>query len=310
MSVASQEQNPGAATKGPRVPKTVVIGAGGYLGRHLLTAHRAVHPDALGADVAGPWAYLDLATPDIRPLRLRESGYEYAIIAAAVTGLARCENDREFTRARNVTGTLELARQLAAEGLTPVFFSTDNVFDGRTGAYADDAPTSPINEYGAQKAEVERRLPEVCQGRALILRLGKVFGLVRGDRTLLDEMAGRLTKGQEVPAARDMIFSPVCIDDLVRTVLAVQAARVTGIINLCAPEVWSRFDLARAVAVAVGADGSLVRGMSLDDLHEPFGRPKRADLVCRRLKATITPEFQPMSQCIATIAAQYREESP
>ena len=308
MSEKPQEPNAATRAKAPRVPRTAVIGAGGYLGRHLLAAHREVYPDALGADVAGPWAYLDLAAPDIRPLRLRESGYEYAIIAAAITGLGRCETDREYTRARNVTGTLELAGQLAAEGITPVFFSTDNVFDGRTGGYADDAPPSPLNEYGRQKAEVERRLPEVCQGRALILRLGKVFGLVRGDRTLLDEMAGRLTEGQEVAAARDMIFSPVWVGDLVRTILAVQAARATGIVNLCAPEVWSRYDLARAVAAALGADERLVKGMSLDDLREPFGRPKRADLVCRRLREAVAAEFRPMSECIHAIAAQYRKE--
>src|SRR5207248_3754726 len=108
-----------------RLPRTVVIGAGGYLGRHLLAAHQAVNPDALGVDLAGPWAHqVDLAAPDIGPLRLRQAGYEYAIFAAAVTGLARCENEKIYTRARNVTGTLALARQLAAEGVTPVFFSS------------------------------------------------------------------------------------------------------------------------------------------------------------------------------------------
>ena len=76
-------------------------------------------------------------------------------------------------------GTLELARQLAGEGVVPVFFSTDQVFDGRDGRYVDEAPANPLNEYGAQKAEVERRLPEVCGGRCLVVRLGKVFGLAR-----------------------------------------------------------------------------------------------------------------------------------
>jgi dTDP-4-dehydrorhamnose reductase len=222
-----------------------------------------------------------------------------------MTGLARCEQDRAYTRARNVDGTLELARQLAAEGIIPVFFSSDMVFDGRDGGYADDAPTHPLNEYGAQKAEVERRLPEVCAGRCLVVRLGKVFGLTRGDRTLLDEMAGRLTSGQEVPAARDQIFCPVSIDDVVRAVLALQAASVTGLVNVCGPEVWSRFDLARAVAHALAASPSLVRAISLDDLNELFRRPKRADLLCRRLAAAVDVEFQPMSACIAAIAPQY-----
>lgn len=289
--------------------KTAVIGGRGYLGRHLLRAYRVRYRDTLetssAADATGH--KLDLAAPDIRPLRLRESGYEYAAITAAVTGLARCEREKDFTRQRNVEGTLELARQLREEGIVPIFFSTDLVFDGREGRYADEAPTHPLNEYGVQKAEVERRLPEVCQGRCLVVRLGKVFGLEKGDRTLLDEMAERLTSGQEVAAARDQVFSPALIDDVVRSVQALQTAGVTGVVNVGGPEAWSRYDLARAIAQAVGVSPERVRGISLDDLKEPFARPKRVELLSRRLKAATNLEFQPMAVSIAAIAEQYRE---
>jgi hypothetical protein len=62
------------------------------------------------------------------------------------------------------------------------------------------------------------------------------------------------------------------------------------------------------VGQAVAADESLVKGISLDDLKEPFGRPKRADLVCRRLRETVDVVFQPMAKCVAEIAEQYRED--
>jgi dTDP-4-dehydrorhamnose reductase len=305
-------QPPGPTSAGRTLPRTAVIGGRGYLGRHLLRAYQAVDPDVRWTDVAAREGAhpLDLAAPDVRPLWLRESGCEYAVIAAAVTGLARCEQERAYTRARNVEGTLELARQLAGEGVVPVYFSTDQVFDGRDGRYADEAPANPLNEYGAQKAEVERRLPEVCGGRCLVVRLGKVFGLARGDRTLLDEMAGRLTSGQEVAAALDQVFCPVLVGDVVRAVLALQAAGVTGVVNVCGPEAWSRFDLARAVARALGAPPSLVRGISLDDLKEPFRRPKRTDLQCRRLEAAVGVEFQSMAACIGAVAEQYKEGRP
>jgi dTDP-4-dehydrorhamnose reductase len=307
MSSNLEKPVPSTPARGLRPPRTAVIGAGGYIGRHLLAACRTADPNALGVDVVGDWPHLlDLAAPDIRPLRLRESGYQYAIIAAAVPGLARCEQDREYTRARNVTGTLELARQLADQGVIPVFFSSDNAFDGREGGYSDNAPTNPPNEYGRQKAEVERRMPEVTGGRYLIARLGKVFGLVRGDRTLLDEMAGRLSQGQEVAAARDQILTPVWVGDVTQAVLGLAEVGATGLFNVCSAEVWSRFDLAQAVARAFGCDTALVKGISLDDLKEPFGRPKRGNLVCRRLQATLAVEFRAIANCIAAIAEQYQ----
>jgi dTDP-4-dehydrorhamnose reductase len=274
----------------------------------LLAAYRAVDPQAVGVDRVGRWPHvLDLAAPDIRPLSLGGNGYRYAIIAAAVPGLARCEREPEYTRARNVTGTLELARQLAEEGVTPVFFSSDNVFDGREGSYTDEAPTNPLNAYGSQKAEVERRLPEVTRGRYLIARLGKVYGMTRGNGSLLDEMAGQLAQGREVAAAHDQILSPVWVGDVVRGVLGLQEVGAIGLFNVCAPEVWSRFDLARAVAHALGVDAARVRGISLDDLKEPFRRPRRGDLLCRRLQAALTLEFQTMAESIVAIANQYQE---
>jgi dTDP-4-dehydrorhamnose reductase len=140
----------------------------------------------------------------------------------------------------------------------------------------------------------------------LILRLGKVYGRTRGDRTLLDEMAGRLTGGQEVAAARDQIFCPVFVGDVVRAVLGLQAVGATGLFNVCGPEVWSRFDLARTLARALGADPALVRGISLDDLKEPFRRPKRSDMMCRRLRATLDLDFQPLAACVGSLAEQYQ----
>ncbi len=59
------------------------------------------------------------------------------------------------------------------------------------------------------------------------------------------------------------------------------------------------------MARALGLDPALVRGVSLDDLREPFGRPKHTDMVCGKLRATIDLEFQPMAACIAALAKQY-----
>jgi len=47
-----------------------------------------------------------------------------------------------------------------------VFLSTDYVFDGRHPPYAEDAPTSPLNDYAVQKVKgeqiVTRLLPCEC----------------------------------------------------------------------------------------------------------------------------------------------------
>jgi dTDP-4-dehydrorhamnose reductase len=299
----------------PPTPKTAIIGAGGFLGRELLMAYRARHPDALGTwrepTVGEP--RLDLAAADVAPLRLAETGHQAAIIAAGMTNVAACQRDAQFAFSRNVTGTLRLASQLAALGLQTIFLSSDYVFDGARGGYDDDATQRPLNVYGACKAQVERKLPEVCGGNFLVVRLSKVFGLAPGDGTLLDEMAARLSQDRPVRAATDQVFCPTYVGDVVRAVLSLQAAGARGIVNVCAAEVWRRSDLAIALAGALGAAPALVEEITLRDLGEGFVRPRRTDMQCTKLTAACSPHapigFRPIRACLEEMAAHYTRRS-
>ena len=86
------------------------------------------------------------------PICLKRAEDIQALILVAVTKIDTCEEEKAMTRRVNVDGTLELIRQLVNEGIKPVFFSSDYVFDGDTGGYLDESPLNPINEYGHQKS--------------------------------------------------------------------------------------------------------------------------------------------------------------
>jgi dTDP-4-dehydrorhamnose reductase len=256
--------------------KIAVLGAGGYIGRRLHRAATARDRSAVGttrADDGLP--SLDLRSFDIRGLRLSERGHTHAAIAAGIPGIAACERDPEGTRALNVDATVELAQMLQHEGVIPIVFSSDYVFDGVAGGYGDDASVAPSTEYGRQKAELE--------------------------------MAALLSAGRTVRAASDQVMTPVLVSDVVAAVLALADSRAAGIVNVCGPERRSRLELALAVAEALGADSSLVREISLDDLGEGVSRPKRTDMVAGRLLAETDVRPAPVSEAIPVLAAGYAE---
>lgn len=244
-----------------------IVGSSGFIGRRLRESLKGV--------VCAARTELDLRRPDLGPFDL--SGVRYGVIAAGATSIAACEDAPEETRRVNVDGVLELARQFAQRDVKTIWFSSDYVFDGARGGYAEDSPLSPLNRYGAQKAEVEQKLPAASGGDFLILRLGKTYGLAPGDGTLLDEMAALLTQGRSLRAAVDQVMNPTWVGDVIRAVHRLSETS-SGLVNCCAPESVTRFDLARAMADAVGADRSLVRPISLDDLGERFVRPKNTGL--------------------------------
>jgi len=270
------------------LPKTVVIGADGFIGRALHTAMNAQHPGSLGTSRRPQHldrAFLDLTAPDIGPLRLRQSGHQRALILAAEPNIARCQNNPEASRALNVTGTLALVDQLLSEGIRPVFFSSDYVFDGFTGNYREDQACVPSTLYGQQKLEVERAITEKSAGKALILRLSKIYSLHKGDGILLDEMAALFAAGQVVRAAGDQVFNPMYLDDLVAVVCFLLETDTKGVLHVCGDEAQSRYHMASALVQAMGADPALLQRISLDDLGLNPIRPKRTSMSNARLRA-------------------------
>lgn len=291
-------------------PKTVVIGADGFLGSTFLSIYRSIYSDCIGTVrklESHNIFYLDLLSPNIVPLRLEKKRYKEALILAAIPKIERCEKEKELTRKVNVDGTLELIKQLVNEGIKPIFFSSDYVFDGEKGGYEDDAPTNPITEYGRQKAEVEARIKDIAKDNYLVVRLGKVFSLKKGDNSLFDEMANILASGGIVKAAFDQIFSPILISDVINIVAYLQVKDTTKIINVCSPEVWSRYDLALEMAEAMSIESKRIQKISLDELEGETKRPKNTSMIPKRLLLEKQITFTSILECIKTVAKNYKD---
>ena len=175
-------------------------------------------------------------------------------------------------------GTLALAKQLTALGIRPVWFSSDQVFDGESGPYADDFPTCPVNEYGRQKAAVEARFADATDSRGLVVRLSKVYDTVSGSGTLLDGMLANLKRGGTECAASDLVFCPTLLDDVTACVFRLMQSGASGIANVAAGPI-SRLELAHLAAEIVGVDAGLVEPMLMSDLDEPFDRPGPVELI-------------------------------
>lgn len=280
--------------------KTLVIGSEGFIGRHFLKAYRHSHPDSIGTHRIATNTALafDLCQPDLAELPIRKGEYGYALIAAAVPRIGECERDKEKTFLTNVTGTLKLAEQLVERNITPILFSSDYVFDGKTGGYNETSPTNPLNEYGRQKVLLEQRIKEICNENYLMIRPSKVYGMIRGDKTLLDEMAGLFLAGKTVRAAFDQTFCPILIEDLINAIIYLQANDCRGLFHICGPEIWNRFEIASALAKELQVKESLVQKISLDDLKESFLRPKKTDMKSDKFQKTSGMKMTPLSESI------------
>lgn len=277
------------------IPKTMIIGGKGFIGSHFCRYFRSLYPDTLATHhtPSDGFAFLDLADPTV-PFSLE--GYQYALITGGIGNPTECAFDGIKSARINVQGTLELGNFLLKNGVVPVFFSTDYVFDGCESIYRTNSPHSPLNEYGKQKAQLE---VEAHNLDALVVRLSKVYGLERGDGTLFDEMAANLVKGQPLRAASDQVFAPICVEDVVRSVVMAMCQGKRGVINIAGRVPASRFQMALKVAEKLKVEKKLIQEISLSNWKSSFSRPKRIVLETE-------VESIPWEEGIAKIVEQYR----
>lgn len=189
---AADAAHPRLADARPVPPKrTVVIGAGGQLGRALL----ALLPDATPLDLPD----FDLSDADaVAAYPWRE--VETVVNAAAWTAVDAAEtpDGRRAAWTANVTGVANLCRAAAEHRLQLVHISTDYVFDGTTAEHSEDEPFSPLGVYGQTKAAGDALVGQVP--RHYLVRTSWVIG---DGRNFVRTMASLAASGK----------SPSVVDD-------------------------------------------------------------------------------------------------
>ena len=126
-------------------PTTVVLGAGGQVGRALCE----LLPEAKGLTRAD----VDLLSPQLEDA-VDWAGVDVVLNAAAHTAVdaAESEDGRRDAWATNVEATARLVGLARRHRLTLVHFSSDYVFDGRLEEHDEDEAFSPLGVYGQTKA--------------------------------------------------------------------------------------------------------------------------------------------------------------
>ncbi len=291
--------------------KTAVIGASGYIGAYLFRKYRETFPDCIGTGfsrVGQDLTVFDLRNPEQSSLRLQETGHQAVIISSAMPNVGWCESHPKESHELNVQGTLKLAKLLAKTPIKFYFMSSDYVFDGKTGGYTDQAQTCPITEYGRQKAEVERELPNILDNYA-ILRLSKIYGTSWKDKTLIDDLASSLMKGQQITVATDQFFSPTHVDDVVAMTLTAQDQDARGVVNLCHSQAYSRQQIAQKLADALGVSSSLLQSTKLHAIRGMENRPLNTSLICSPILEKLQSSLWTIDKAVKAVALNWSQQA-
>ena len=242
----------------------VVIGASGFVGRNILAYLRGLGLEALGTQANSREE--GLITFDIRHDRLVErlgrsfferDGQVCLILAAVISNMDLCFQQKEMSRAVNVEGTIRLIEEGRSLGVKPLFLSTCFVFDGAIGYYREDHPLTPINEYSRQKAEVEAYL-EKNVSNAFVARLDKIVGDNPDERQLLATWYRDIVEGRPIVCISGSVLSPTYVGDVARSLLLACQNNMRGVFHVSNSEFFHRDELARQFCYALSRTPNVI----------------------------------------------------
>jgi dTDP-4-dehydrorhamnose reductase len=282
--------------------RAVVIGGSGQIGGWLLRelagrGHRAV---GTYATVEFPGlTFLDAADLTAAAAWLRDQRPDVVFYPAGFTWVDGCERDPGRARAANLEQPLNLALAAAEQGARFVYFSTDYVFDGRGGPYAEDDAPNPLSAYGRAKLEAEEALAEALGDAQLTVRTTWVFGPERQGKNFAYQLAKTLGEGRPLVCPSDQVSNPSYGPDVARAVVAIAEAGRSGLVHVAGPDWIDRVRFARSLAAAFGLDEGLIEGKTTAELNQPAARPLEGGLRTPRLDDWLPGAIRPLDECLA-----------
>ncbi|WP_293677330.1 dTDP-4-dehydrorhamnose reductase [uncultured Phenylobacterium sp.] len=293
------------------IVKILQFGTTGQLAIELL---RQAPNHALAVTALGR-ADCDLADPAAAAKAVIAAKPDLVVIAAAYTAVDLAETERDLAHRVNALAPGAIAAACDQVGAALVNVSTDYVFDGAGGApYAEDAPTNPLQVYGATKLAGEQAVSAAC-ARSLNIRTSWVVSA--HGKNFVKTMLRLAAAGNPLTVVDDQEGRPTAAADLARFILS-QAGRLAaakagdpafGLVHFAnAGEVsWRGF--AKAIfAEALGDAAPEVGATTTAQYVTPAKRPLRATMDTAKVKRVfgVSPRSwrAALSEIVAELKAQ------
>jgi dTDP-4-dehydrorhamnose reductase len=219
-------------------PLVWITGANGLIGNYVVQSAPKLAPC---------WQVRTLSRADFDLLDFAAVEREFVkdkpqivIHCAAVSTIAAAQSNPGLARRVNVDVTALLAG-LAAD-IPFVFFSSDLVFDGRKGNYAETDAVNPIHVYGETKAAAEQIV--LRNPRHTVVRTSLNGGVSRaGNRGFNEQLRRSLQTSQGMKLFTDEFRCPIPAVETARAIWDLANQEQAGLFHLAGAEKLSRWQI-------------------------------------------------------------------
>lgn len=260
--------------------KILVTGANGQLGSEL-SLLSSNYPQF-------QWVFADrtiitLDNLDLLKVQLNDIKPSIILNCGAYTAVDKAETEKELANVINHLAVEVLAKYVAKNAVKLIHVSTDYVFDGTSSVALDEeAPTKPINVYGATKRAGEI----VClqeNPNAIIIRTSWVYS--KFGNNFVKTMQRLMQERDSISVVNDQIGSPTYAADLAQAMIKIVLSEkwISGIYNYSNEGEISWYEFALAIK-DIGGYNCEVYGIPSSAYPTPAKRPSFSLLDKNKIK--------------------------
>ena len=282
--------------------KVIITGSNGFIGQELL--HQAIQavdiePIAFSRGEnrfvkkdAYQYESVDVTEPAELERQIQIHQPQCLIHTVAWANVEECEADPAQCYHINTEPVKTLTLLAEKYNFHLIFLSTDFVFDGFNGPYAEADSPNPLNVYGDSKLEAERLIIS-SKCRWSIVRTILVYGMPHdpGRSNLVLWVKKSLEEKRNIKVVTDHVRMPTLVNDLAEVCLAMARKEVTGLFHISGEESYSVNEIARRVAEFWQLDESLITNVHSKDLPSSVARPGYTGFDIKKAKTELN--FKP-----------------
>lgn len=275
--------------------RVFISGASGLVGNHCMQVFKQFEWTVLGT-------YFSYPVPDtvyFNTLDLHDAANcdvlafkpDVIVHCGALTHVDYCEDHIDESYQKTVQSTLNLLALAQQCGSRFVFLSTDYVFDGQAGPYAETDEVNPLSVYAKHKLEAEEAVKAV--EHSLVLRITNVYGTEYRNKNFIARILQQCLAGERVNLnlPYDQYATPINAADVALAMYSLLHDGHSGIFHLASTDFMNRVELAkRVLAYFPEAEFSLTM-KSTAELNQPAPRPLRGGLLKTKF-SNLYPNFQ------------------
>lgn len=215
----------------------------------------------------------DLAEFDRVATLIEKIAPDAIIHTAAMTNVDLCEKEQDACDLINVKVVDNLITCCKKGGIHLIHISTDFIFDGLMGYYAEEDVPHPVNYYGLSKWRSEELITK-SKIEATILRTILVYGLTEDLKSnIILWVKNNLENKRDIHVVTDQWRMPTHVDDLADACIYAFENGVKGVFNISSNQLLSIYEIALLVADEFHLEKKYIHPVLSEDLNLPAKRP-------------------------------------